>query len=151
MTTDLLLAIAHHLLIFGLVAVLAAETVLVRPGLTGNALTRLGGIDRAYGLVAVLQFARQAPAFVFFGLKGWEFYIYNWVFWAKIAAFATVGLLSIRPTISILEWSRKAKADAAHVVPDSEIASVRTWLRAEGAVFVLIPIFAAAMARGIGY
>lgn len=150
MTTDLLLAIAHHLLIFGLVAVLAAETVLVRPGLTGNALARLGGIDRAYGLVAVLiiivGFSR-----VFFGLKGWEFYIYNWVFWAKIAAFATVGLLSIRPTISILEWSRKAKADAAHVVPDSEIASVRTWLRAEGAVFVLIPIFAAAMARGIGY
>ena len=46
-TTDLLLAIAHHLLIFALVAVLAAETVLVRPGLTGNALARLGGIDRA--------------------------------------------------------------------------------------------------------
>ncbi len=107
MTTDLLLAIAHHLLIFALVAVLAAETVLVRPGLTGNALARLGGLDRAYGILAgliiIVGFSR-----VFFGLKGWEFYIDYWVFWAKLAAFAGVGLLSIRPTMRILEWSRKA-------------------------------------------
>src|SRR5262245_22449012 len=149
MTTDFLLACAHHLLIFALVAVLAAETVLVRPGLTGNALVRLGGLDRAYGslagLILVVGFSR-----VFFGLKGWAYYIYYWVFWAKLAAFATVVLLSIRPTISIVEWTQKAKAEAGHVVPDSEVASVRAYLRAEGAVFVLIPIFAAAMARGIG-
>jgi putative membrane protein len=148
-TTDLLLAIAHHLLIFGLVAVLAAEIVLVRPGLGGNALVRLGGLDRAYGMLAglilIVGFSR-----VFFGLKGWEYYIYYWVFWAKIAAFAIVGLLSIPPTLRIAEWSRKAKAEPGHVVPDTEVASVRAYLRAEGAVFVLIPIFAAAMARGIG-
>jgi putative membrane protein len=149
MTTDFLLAIAHHLLIFALVAVLAAQTVLVRPGLPGNALVRLGGLDRAYGILAgmilIVGFSR-----VFFGLKGWEYYIYYWVFWAKLAAFGVVGLLSIRPTMRIAEWTRRAKADANHVVPDSEIASVRAYLRAEGAVFVLIPIFAAAMARGIG-
>ena len=33
MMTDLLLAIAHHLLAFGLVAILAGELVLVRPGI----------------------------------------------------------------------------------------------------------------------
>jgi putative membrane protein len=129
--------------------VLAAQTVLVRPGLTGNALVRLGGLDRAYGILAglilIVGFSR-----VFFGLKGWEYYIYYWVFWAKLAAFGVVGLLSIQPTMRIVEWTRKAKADAGHVVPDSEVASVRAYLRAEGAVFVLIPIFAAAMARGIG-
>ena len=69
MTTDLLLAIAHHLLVFALVAVLAAETVLVRPGLKGRALARLGGLDRFYGMAAgliiIVGFSR-----VFFGLKG---------------------------------------------------------------------------------
>jgi putative membrane protein len=148
MATDLLLAIAHHLLIFALVAVLAAETVLVRPGLTGNALIRLGGLDRAYGMLAglilVVGFSR-----VFFGLRGWEYYIYYWVFWAKLAAFAIVGLLSIRPTLRIAEWNRKAKADRGLVVPESDVSSVSAYLRAEAAVFALIPIFAAAMARGV--
>jgi putative membrane protein len=150
MTTDLLLAIAHHLLVFALIAVLAAETVLVRPGLAGAALARLVKLDRSYGMLAgliiVVGFGR-----VFFGLKGWEFYIYNWVFWAKIAAFVAVGLLSVPPTTRIIKWSRAVVADAGHVVPDSEIGSVSTWLRAESAVFILIPIFAAAMARGYGY
>ena len=90
MTTDLLLAIAHHLLFFALIAILAAETVLVRPGLAGDTLKRLGRLDAAYGglagLILIVGFCR-----VFFGLKGWEFYIYNWVFWAKIAAFLTAA------------------------------------------------------------
>jgi putative membrane protein len=36
-------------------------------------------------------------------------------------------------------------------VPEAELASVRTYLRAEMTIFILIPIFAAAMARGYGY
>jgi hypothetical protein len=31
------------------------------------------------------------------------------VFWAKIAAFAVVGLLSILPTIAIFKWRKQAK------------------------------------------
>jgi len=150
MATDLLLAITHHLLVFTLAAVLAAETVLVRPGLAGGALRRLGALDRVYGLVAVLVIAVGFGR-VFFGLKGWEFYIYNWSFWAKLAAFSVVGLLSVPPTMSILRWNRSTDADAGHVVPENEIQGVRRFLRAQGAVFVLIPIFAAMMARGIGY
>jgi putative membrane protein len=150
MTTDLLLAIAHHLLIFALAAVLAAETVLVRPGLGGGALRRLGRLDRAYGMAAALVLA-VGFCRVFFGLKGWEFYIYNWSFWAKLAAFGVVGLLSVPPTMRILAWNKSADADSGHVVPEAEIGAARRFLRAQGAVFVLIPIFAAMMARGIGY
>jgi putative membrane protein len=149
MTTDLLLAIAHHLLFFALIAILATETALVRPALGGDTLRLLGRLDGAYGgiagLVLIVGFCR-----VFFGLKGWEFYIYNWVFWAKIAAFLTAGAISSRPTARIIAWNRALRSDPAHVVPDGEIATVSTWLRAEGAAFILIPIFAAAMARGYG-
>ncbi|TIL74004.1 MAG: DUF2214 family protein, partial [Mesorhizobium sp.] len=42
---------------------------------------------------------------VIYGLKGWEFYVYNWVFWAKMAAFVAVGLLSIIPTVRFASWN----------------------------------------------
>lgn len=149
MATDLVLAIFHHLLVFSIAAIIAAELVLVRPGLKGETLGLLGRVDAAYGLLAMLViivgFGR-----VFWGLKTWDYYIFYWVFWAKMAAFIATGLLSIPPTIRIARW-RKAAGAGDQIVPGAEIASVRSWLKAEAAVFLLIPIFAAMMARGIGY
>lgn len=145
--TDLLLTIIHHLLAFSLAGVIATEAVLVRPGLDRPGLALLGRVDAAYGALAALLVIIGA-ARVYFGLKGWQFYIYNPTFWAKMAAFATVGLLSIAPTIRIARWRAAAGGGKAFVVPDVEIARVRTFIKAEIAVFALIPILAAAMARG---
>lgn len=147
MTTDLLLAIAHHLLAFGLVAALAMELVIVRPGLARADLRRLARIDGAYGGMA-LAIVIVGIGRLLYGLKGWEFYVYNHVFWAKMAAFVLVGLLSIPPTLRILRWRRAAGGES---IPDVEIASMRGWLKAEAVVLAFVPIFAAAMARGIGY
>jgi putative membrane protein len=88
---------------------------------------------------------------VLFGLKGWEFYVYNWAFWAKMAAFAAVGLLSIQPTLRFISWNKALSLDGAFRVPGAEIAAVRRFMRTEVVVFFLIPVFAAIMARGIGY
>ncbi|TJV70286.1 MAG: DUF2214 family protein, partial [Mesorhizobium sp.] len=60
---------------------------------------------------------------VIYGLKGWEFYVYNWVFWAKMAAFVTVGLLSIIPTVRFASWSRQASANPGFQVPATQLAS----------------------------
>lgn len=68
-----------------------------------------------------------------------------------MAAFGTVGLLSIIPTVRFMSWSRQASANPAFAVPVGELASVKTYIRAEAFVFLLIPVFAAAMARGYGY
>jgi putative membrane protein len=147
--TDLLLAIAHHLLIFALLGLLAAELASVGAGLSPRRIGLLAGLDRAYGGVAVLilvvGFAR-----VFLGAKSAEFYLLNPMFWAKIAAFLAVGLLSIVPTMRLIAWNRRLRADPAFVPAAGEIAAVRRFLLAEAAVFPLIPIFAAAMARGYG-
>ncbi len=143
---DLLLASAPHLLVFLLAAILAAEWVLVRPGLSGDRLSLLARIDGAYGGVAIAVIA-VGVARVVFGLKGWEFYVANHVFWTKMAAFVVVGLLSIRPTMRILAWR---KLPAGHQVADDEIRSLRAWIKAQIAVFALIPVLAAAMARGVG-
>jgi putative membrane protein len=149
MDLDLIFAILHFLLVFGLVAIMTMELMLLRPGLAGPALARLGRIDGAYGGMAgaliVVGFLR-----VFFGATDAGFYLGNWVFWAKIAAFVIVGLLSIKPTIDILRWRRAAQGDPAYVVPESEVSAARTFVHAEAAVFILIPIFASLMARGFG-
>jgi putative membrane protein len=146
---DLVLAILHHLLILSLAGLMMAGFVLVRPGVSGAGLKTLGGIDAGYGgtavLILVVGFCR-----VFLGAKGSAFYLENPVFWAKIAAFGVVGLLSIAPTIAILKWRKLAAVDPAFVPPEAEVARVRTVMLAELLVFALIPIFAAAMARGYG-
>ena len=149
MLIDLILAIAHHALAFTLAALLAAEFVLVRPGLAGRELKLLGRIDQAYGavaggviLVGVLR--------VIFGLKGWEFYVYNTSFWGKMMVFAAVGALSIGPTVSVVRWRRAALGSAGiYVVPDTEIAAARRFIRWQAGLFLLIPLFAAMMARGV--
>lgn len=150
MTTDLILAILHHLLVFSLAAILAVESVTVRRDLSSGAIRLLGRIDGSYGIVATLivivGFGR-----VFFGLRGWEYYIYYWAFWAKMAAFVMVGLLSIPPTLRFIAWNRALSGDGAFRVPEMELASVQRYIRAEIGFFVLILVFAATMARGIGY
>lgn len=144
---DLALAILHHLLVFSLAGIIGAEFVLVRGDLTPATLSRLARIDRYYGLIAGLVILVGIGR-VFYGLKGWEFYVFNWMFWAKMAAFAAVGLLSIRPTLSFVAWNRQASADKRFEVPAAELASVRAALRAQALVFLLIPVFAASMVRG---
>ncbi|OJU51049.1 MAG: hypothetical protein BGO03_01535, partial [Mesorhizobium sp. 61-13] len=128
---------------------IAAEFALIRNTLDASTLRRLGRVDRHYGMLAMLVII-AGLARVLYGLKGWEFYVYNWVFWAKIAAFAVVGILSIRPTMRIIAWNRQIAANAAFKVPDEELASVRKAILAQAIVFLLIPVFAAAMARGYG-
>jgi putative membrane protein len=148
-TTDLLLAIFHHLLVFSLAGIIGAEFVLVRSDPTPTTIARLARIDRHYGLIAGLIILVGIGR-VIFGLKGWEFYVYNWVFWAKMVAFLAVGLLSIRPTKRFIAWNRRAVTDPGFRVPAVELASVRSTVRTQAIVFLLIPVFAAAMARGYG-
>jgi putative membrane protein len=50
-----------------------------------------------------------------------------------------------------MSWNRQASANPSFLVPASELASVKTYIRAEAFIFLLIPVFAAAMARGYGY
>jgi putative membrane protein len=85
-----------------------------------------------------------------YAAKGWAYYEVNGFFWAKIAAIAVVALLSIIPTIKIIRWHRALKVDAAFLPTAPDIAGVRRYLWAEVAFFALIPVFAAAMARGYG-
>lgn len=143
-TTDLVLAIGHHLLIFALAAVLAFEIGAIKPGITNADAARIGRVDIWYGILAALilivGFAR-----VNYAAKGWAYYSHNHFFWAKMTAFAIVGLLSIWPTVAIIRWRR-----ASTPPTNAQVATARRFLWAEVFFFALIPVFAAAMARGYG-
>lgn len=143
---DLLLALAHHFLVFGIAALLAAEAALLRPGLDAGRLRLLGRLDSTYGifalLIIVVGFGR-----VFFGVRGPEFFLTNWWFWAKIAAFVVVGILSAPPTLRFIAWRRAVAADGSFTVGEADVARLRRFFIAEIVVFALIPLFAAAMVR----
>ncbi|HEX8231843.1 MAG TPA: DUF2214 family protein [Caulobacteraceae bacterium] len=146
MTLDLVLAVLHHLLAFGLAAIIGAEAMLLRPGVGAKELARLGRLDLAYGVSAGLLLAVGVCRAVF-AAKGWEYYQGNPWFWAKMASFLLVGLMSIPPTVAFIRWRRRLGGDTALVLADSEVAPVRTWIRLEAAGLALIVVFAVVMAR----
>ena len=149
MDIDLILASGHHLAVFMLVAILAAEFALLRPGLSGSRVGQLARIDAAYGGVATLVIIVGVLR-VIFGASGWEYYVGNFAFWGKMAAFLAMGLLTIQPTIAIRKWLKAQNGDANYAVPATEIATSRRYIHLQAGLLLLIPIFAAAMARGYG-
>jgi putative membrane protein len=144
---DLTFAILHHLAVFTLVGIIAAEFVLLRPGIAGARLSQLASVDRLYGIAAGVVILIGVLR-VFFGGKGWEFYVASDMFWGKMLAFVVVGLLSIQPTRALVKWGKALKSDPAFAPPATDIARSRRFINGQVIVLVLIPIFAAAMARG---
>jgi putative membrane protein len=150
MMTDLLLASLHHLLFFALISMLVAESVLLRGHVDGavvQLLTRLdGGYGASAGVLLLIGLVR-----VFHGVKGYEFYLHNPWFHAKLGCFVLVGLLSILPTIRFLRWRKALRANPAFVPGANEIAGMARIVRFELILIAAILVFAAMMARYGGF
>jgi putative membrane protein len=145
MITDLLLAIAHHLLAFSLIAFLVAELVLLTASPARPVLRSLLFIDLAYGAAAAGSIMAGVSR-LHWGDKPAEFYTHNPVFWVKMGLWVLVGLISVVPTIRYITWIRRQELPSPAV-----FASTRRLVAFEVATFTGIPVFAAMMARGIGY
>lgn len=139
---SVLLAFLHHLAAFTLVSALAVEFVLMRGDVDARTVRRLGIADAilgaSAGLLLVVGLLR-----VFYFEKGASFYWHNASFIAKLVLFAAVALLSIYPTVKFIAWRKGVDA--------ASVARVRRILHWELIGVVLILLFAALMARGIGY
>ena len=145
---DLLLSAFHFLLVFTLVAILAAQSVLIRPGITASSLHLAANLDRGYGASALLLLGVGFSR-IYWGAKGSSFYLLNPLFWTKIGLFVVVALLSIQPTLHFIRWVKQAHSHPEFLPTDQEVRRIQWWLRAEMTVVVLIPFLAAAMARGV--
>lgn len=136
------MAFLHHVAAFALVAALAVEFVLIRGELTPASARRLARADMIFGIssgvLLVVGLAR-----VFYFEKGAAYYFHSGTFIAKLALFALVGLLSIYPTVKFISW-RKG-------FDPSSVPAIRRIIHLELVAVVLILLFAALMADGIGY
>ena len=146
MLRDFLLASLHHLLFFGLIAMLAAESALLKRGVDRAAIVRLSRLDAAYGLTAGLILAAGLLR-ILYGLKGWDFYAHNPWFHAKLGAFLLAALLSLVPTVRFMRWRRRLRADPSFLPSPEDADCLRPWLLAQVALIAVILVCAAGMAR----
>ncbi|WP_340648738.1 DUF2214 family protein [Pseudoxanthomonas winnipegensis] len=133
MWMDFALAALHHLLLFGLIAMLVAESVLLSRPLDAAGVGRLLRLDRGYGLTAGLLLGAGLWR-VFGGIKGADFYLHNPWFHAKLGCF-------------VLRWRRALTGDAAFLPSPAETARVRGAIRFQLGLIALIFVLAAGMAR----
>ena len=146
---DAALSYLHFVFAFILVGAIAAEAFVLRLPVDGKVARLLLRIDLFYGIAAV-GVILAGVARVFWGAKGAAYYAAQPMFWAKMAAFGAVGLISIAPTRTFFRWVKAAGADTAYAVGEAEAKRVRRLVMIEVHVLALVPLFAALMARGLG-
>jgi putative membrane protein len=136
------LAFLHHVAAFALVSALVVEFVLIRGELNAAAARRLARADMVLGLSAgvllVVGFLR-----VFLFEKGAEYYFHSATFIAKLALFVAIAVASIYPTVKFLSWRKGIDA--------ASVPLIRRIIHLELAGVVLILLFAALMADGVGF
>jgi len=146
---DAALAWLHYVFAFILVSALVAEGFILRLPVDGRVARLLLRVDLFYGVSSVLLIL-AGIARVVWGAKGWGFYQAQPFFWAKMGAFAVIGLLSIGPTRAFMRWNRAAGADPAFAPPEDEVKRVRRYVVGEAHLIAVLLIFAVLMARGVG-
>jgi putative membrane protein len=146
---DAALSFLHFAFAFLLAGALSAEAFVLRLPVNAQVARLLLRIDLFYAIAAIGVILAGLSR-VFVGAAGPAYYATQPFFWAKMAAFATVALISIAPTLTFIRWNKAARGDANFAVPDADAKKMRRLVMIELHVFVLIPLFAALMARGIG-
>jgi putative membrane protein len=136
------MAFLHHVAAFALVAALAVEFVLIRGELTAATARRLASADMILGVSAGVLLAAGLLR-VFYFEKGAAYYFHSATFIAKLALFVLVAVLSIYPTVKFISWRKGIDA--------ASVPAIRRIIHLELAGIVLILLFAALMADGIGY
>ena len=149
MILDAFLAVIHHLCVFGLFVILAAEMTLVRPGISAETVMRVVRIDGLYGILAGLALVAGGLRVVY-GAKGAAFYTHNPLFWTKLGLFLLIGILSVPPTLDYIRWRKALRANPAALPSAGAVQATRKLIHIQFGLLFLLPILAAMMARGIG-
>lgn len=148
MIASALLAFAHHVAAFTLVAALVGEYLLFTPAPGGPAVTRLGRLDAVYGASAGMLLAiGLIRVFVF--EKGAAFYFENGFFLAKLALFVALGLVSIYPTRVFRSWRAELRAGRSPALDAARARRVLIAFRIQLAGIAGLLLCAALMAKGV--
>ena len=145
MTIEIILRYLHFISIFALVSSLVAEHLLLKKELSRSEIKRIALIDGIYGFAALMLLCVGLTLWLSGFGKPTEFYSQNYIFHTKITLFATVGILSIYPTVFL---SKNKKGNPSEVVAIPK--SIFMLLRLELLLLFIIPLLAGLMAKGIG-
>ena len=149
MNQSVLFAFIHHVAGFALVGALASELALFNATPSLQRARILRRADMTYGISAgVLLVAGLLRVFYF--EQGESYYFQNLFFILKLTLFATIGLLSIYPTVVFLSWKKQLEAGVVPQLTDLQAKRLRTIILSELAGVVGILACAPLMARGIG-
>lgn len=144
------LAYIHYLSIITLIVTLVVELVVFEKVLTRKDIRKIQRADSLYGLAAIMVLSTGTLRVMWYG-KGWSYYLDNYFFITKLSLFLTVGLLSIYPTIAFLKWRKLPEGQEVFTYNDSTYKKLLSFIRLEVILVFLIPLFAALMARGLGF
>ena len=142
-------AYIHFASIIALGGILMAELVLYRQDITLGQARLLQRLDLHYLLAAVLVLGSGVARVLWFA-KETSFYLDNPVFWAKMAVFLVIALISVAPTIHYLRWSPRLKQGHRPEISDKQYSRIKRYLVVELVLLLLMPLLAVLMARGIG-
>lgn len=143
------LALAHYLSILLLLALLLAELLQFRRLLSMRRARWLIATDLAYGGSAGLVLATGLARVIWQG-KGWEYYLHNGFFHAKIGLFLVVSCLSILPTLCFLGWRERLRQGLAPQIEARQAWRIRAVLLSELLLLLAMAPLATLMARGHG-
>ena len=148
MTIRWLLATLHLLALgFGLGAVWSRARALTGP-LDIAGVRRVLYADTWWGIAALVWISTGLlRAFGGFE-KGTGYYLYNHLFWTKMALLAVILVLEHRPIVVLMQWRREVSRGGA---PDTRAAPGLARISVVQTVLIVLMVMAAtAMARGFG-
>lgn len=128
---------------------LAVEGLTLKQDLNSDEAWKIVIADAVYGISATIVLITGILRVLYFG-QGSHYYLSNPIFHTKVALFLLIGAISLYPTISFLLWIGDLRQGKPPTLELPKINRLRWLIRVELVGFALIPLLAAAMARGIG-
>lgn len=149
MLLESILAYLHFITILALVVFLTSEAALCRVEWMNAAVVhRLVRLD-VYYLCAAIAVLLSGVARTLWGMKGVAFYWHQPLLHAKLGVFVVIGLMSLKPTMMFMRWRKDLNASGA-LPAEHDVRSARRWIMVEAHLLIVIPLFAAFLARSIG-
>lgn len=149
MILESLLAYLHIAAILTIVVFMTSLAALCRPlWLNADVVHRLKRVDQIYwgAWIAVLA---TGLARMVWGIKGFAWYAEQPLLWLKIVLFVVIALLTLPTSRALARWRRTL--DATGTLPEkAQIDVARRWVMIAAHLFLLIPLAAVFLARGVG-
>lgn len=149
MVTSAIVAYLHYLGFMLSFGALVLERRLLKAEPSINEAKLMIGTDIVYGLAALTILVTGVLRVLYFG-QGVSFYMHNPVFLTKVSLYLAIGGLSLYPTVSFIRWAFPLRDGKAPVISEATAKRLGWVLNIEIAAFVILPLLAALMARGIG-